>query len=77
MTLWDRIVSLFRSALALQPLWPRVHGRVVWGDIDDLASPVPEALPPASELETPAPGVRRGEGARRRASRFRAPPGYR
>lgn len=55
MALWDRIVSLFRSTPAPRPPRPRVHGRVVWGDINDLASPVPEALPPASELETPAP----------------------
>ena len=49
MPLWDRIVSLFRSAPAPRPPRPQVHGRVVWGDIDDLTSP------PASELETPAP----------------------
>ena len=31
MALWDRILSLFRSAPAPQPPRPRVHGRVVWG----------------------------------------------
>ena len=46
MTLWDRIVSLFRSAPAPRPPRPQVQGCVVWGDIDDPASPV---------LETPAP----------------------
>ena len=55
MPLWDRIVSLFRSTPAPRPPRPQVHGRVIWGDIDDPASPVPEALPPAPVLETPAP----------------------
>ena len=55
MTLWDRIVSLFRSAPAPRPPRPQVHGRVVWGDFDDPASPVSGKLPPAPELETPAP----------------------